>query len=139
MSLRSYSLPDGNAVSITNTIITIYCFVLQYTEMTSKDLLSPIFSSIDCSMPLLHSSLLYISLLLFYFFAYFPTLSVFLYTLCPPSCKVPSFSPCHEMAAKGLSVWFLLSADPISKGPEDPALAPALLLSSPNLPQTLSY
>lgn len=33
-------------------------------------------------------------------------------------------------------MWFLLSADPISKGPRDPALAPALLLCSPNSPQT---
>lgn len=42
------------------------------------------------------------------------------------SAKVPLFIRSHEMAAKSLSVWFLLSADPISKGPGDPALVRAL-------------
>lgn len=64
-----------------------------------------------------------------------PSLSLLQYAVLSPP-KVSSFSCCHEMAAKGLSVRFLLSADPISKGPGDLALAPALLLSSLNSPQT---
>lgn len=57
-----------------------------------------------------------------------PFLTSSIFFLSPLSFTVSSFSPCHEMAAKGLSVWFLLSADPISKGRVDSALAPALLL-----------
>lgn len=57
-----------------------------------------------------------------------PFLTSSIFFLSPLSFTVSSFSLCHEMAAKGLSVWFLLSADPISKGRVDSALAPALLL-----------
>lgn len=112
--------------------------MLQCAEMALKELLTPL--SLPLTVLSSASLVLYISLFRDFFSAPDPpALSRFSY-ICflsslPPT-KVPSFSPCHEMAAKGLSVWFLLSADPISKGPGDPALAPALLLSSPNSPQT---
>lgn len=69
----------------------------------------------------------------------FPAVAFLPHSFFPIPCKVPFFNPGHEMAAKRLSVWFLLSADPISKRPEDPALGLALLLCSPNSPQTSSY
>lgn len=146
MSPGSYSLPDSHALCPLDTIIASPCFVLQCGEMALKELLTPL--SLPLTVLRLSSVLCPFSSLYFSFFfcdyrsstflllILLPSLSLLLYALCLLSPKVPSFSPCHEMAAKGLSVWFLLSADPISKGPGDPALAPTLLLSSPNSPQT---
>lgn len=125
---------DSSAPCPLDTIIATVCFVLQCPERALRELFNSSFDYISCLCSAFVVCILFFSdyqppnfLLLFprLLSLYFYMLSIF-----------PSFSSFHETAAKGLSLWFLLSADPISKGPGDPALAPALLLSSPNSPQT---
>lgn len=140
MSPGSYSLPDSGELCPLDTIIASSCIVLQCAEMALRELLTPLFF-LPVTVPRLSSVLCPFGSLYFPFFCDYRSS-----TRCAPDPPAlsplpqsPLFQPlpcCHEMAAQGLSVWFLLSADPISKGPGDPALAPALLLSSPNSRQT---